>query len=231
MTGHQINSLVGDLVAMAKAMERVPELEREINTLRNENEYKLGKIAEIEADLEQSRAYVVSLQAKFHEAEVAKDAAETMFLEADDKLGKVAKAFQVALEAMDHTDKVITEVIAKPEPEVKAESAEDPTSAQSVDHMQTANTSAQGQSEPDPTVKLAYTIHASTVTESGPAGGVNEPHPFGEHGGGMSQPITSWPTTPAQPYLGQNYFDWPAYVPHDQWIAGGGTEHDYWTRR
>ena len=30
MTGHQINSLVGDLVAMAQAMERLPQVEADL---------------------------------------------------------------------------------------------------------------------------------------------------------------------------------------------------------
>ena len=75
MSPQAVNSFVSDLVEMAKAMDQVPALEAEIARLKS-----------VEADLIQAKDYAASLEQKLHNAEVAKDQAETMFLEADDKL-------------------------------------------------------------------------------------------------------------------------------------------------
>lgn len=88
MSPHNVNNFVSDLVEMAKAMERVPLLERELADARHVLD-EMGKQADgLRSDIDQAKAYASTLEQKVHDLEVAKDQAETMFLEADDRFNR-----------------------------------------------------------------------------------------------------------------------------------------------
>lgn len=88
MTGHQINSLVGDLVAMAQAMERLPLVEAELSKAHADIETYANKAMSIALDLEQSKTYAATLEQKVRDTEAARDDAELRFLEAEDRTEK-----------------------------------------------------------------------------------------------------------------------------------------------
>lgn len=85
MSPHAVNSFVSDLVTMAQAMERLPQIEHELSAANAEVHDWKARYDLLALDLEQSRSYATKLEAAVHDAEVAKDAAETMFLQADDR--------------------------------------------------------------------------------------------------------------------------------------------------
>lgn len=88
MSPHAINSLVSDLVAMAQATERLPIAEQELSEARQEITAKYDTIQRLELKLIDRAAEIDTLHRSIRELEVAKDAAETMFLEADDRTSR-----------------------------------------------------------------------------------------------------------------------------------------------
>jgi hypothetical protein len=83
-----VNNFVTDLVTMAKAMEELPQVQHELEVANGRiatlNESLLAR----DTDLEQARNYAASLEQKVRDTEVAKDQAETMFLEADERTSR-----------------------------------------------------------------------------------------------------------------------------------------------
>lgn len=160
MSSHNVNNFVSDLVMMAQAMERVPQLEKEITRQENVIIDKDNIIAMIQLDLEQARSYSAKLEAKVHDLEVAKDQAETMFLEADDRFNRtldfVKTAFGSAGALIQAVEPVKVE--AKPEPIAPIAHSEPDTT--------------QGQSEPDPTSSalpgVIATIEPVTALDTAP---------------------------------------------------------------
>lgn len=218
MTGHQINSLVGDLVAMAQAMERLPQVEAELAEARHVLSEMDKQIESVRSDLEQSRSYAASLEAKVHSAEVARDDAELRFLEADeqrthtlDRLNQMGNIIRAVTNELDPP---------KPQPEPQPEPVSvqaDPTpttvsipSAGSGTAYETDTISAQGQSEPDPIASEASTTGETVL--SGTAS--------------MSSDASSEQPS-SGPFAGRRYIDYPGYVSRMEWLAGGGTEEDY----
>lgn len=210
MTGHQINSLVGDLVAMAQAMERLPQVEAELATAKQHiDAFMLEKIQH-SADLSQSRDYAASLEAKVHDLEVARDDAELRFLEADEKLSKFNRAFEDVVKFTKGAyDDVEPLVLPKPiEPTTSGVNpiAEDPTpmaavfvdtTSQPAGHTE-ANAST-GSVPLDPTAGKPEAVTHHDVVEtvasvSGqPVAGQSEPHPI--------QPVASMASNSATSVL------------------------------
>jgi hypothetical protein len=85
MTGHQINSLVGDLVAMAQAMERLPQVEAELTTVRRELDDKAATIQRLELKLMERSNEINEHLARIRSLEVERDDAQFHALEADDR--------------------------------------------------------------------------------------------------------------------------------------------------
>lgn len=116
MTSEKINSFVGDLVAMARAMERQPELEHEIATLqRSLNESQAARAA-LEGSNDILRNHIDDLNAKIAEVTKERDDAGFRCLEADDRAAvalDLARTLQVGL------GQVIAKLEPKPEPVVE----------------------------------------------------------------------------------------------------------------
>lgn len=85
MTGHQINSLVGDLVAMAQAMERLPQVEAELDRANTVIEDQAKAIQRLEIKLIDAKAEADALQSTIRTLEASRDDAEFRFLEAEDR--------------------------------------------------------------------------------------------------------------------------------------------------
>jgi hypothetical protein len=86
MSPHAANSLVHDLVEMAKAMETLPQVQAELENAKLVNSMNLDTIQRLEQRLIDKATEIDTLHTKIAAAEVARDTAETMFLETDDKL-------------------------------------------------------------------------------------------------------------------------------------------------
>jgi hypothetical protein len=84
MTHDHVAGFASELVKMAQAMERVPQLEQEIRTLRAENDHNLTELERLRHDLNMAKLYTAELEQKRHDAEASRDDAELRFLECDD---------------------------------------------------------------------------------------------------------------------------------------------------
>jgi hypothetical protein len=245
MSPHAVNSLVTDLVEMAKAVELVPTLEAEIARLKG-----------IEADLTQAKEYAASLEQRLHNAEVARDDAEMRFLEADDA---AHKAIGVLNQIMGYSDSIQSQVrnardlIDPPKPQPEPVSVQvDPTPFVNTQETPSASVprpsafspdvatsgTPEGQSESLPTTDHPSTMSGGLGTDLTETDTKGQSDPFPtvtsatEHGqqdvkqtqDGDALPITS----SSGPYTAKRYIDHPYYVSLEGWLAGGGTEYDYY---
>lgn len=85
MSPHAANSLVHDLVQMAQAMEQLPQVQAQLDRVNGDLEHAFATIQRLELKLLDRANQIDTLNASLRAAEVAKDAAETMFLEADER--------------------------------------------------------------------------------------------------------------------------------------------------
>jgi hypothetical protein len=250
MSPHAVNSLVTDLVQMAQAMEKVPQLEAE---LANANH----AIALLEADkqslwddLEQSKQYNATLEQKVHDLEVAKDVAETMFLEADERTSRaldfIKTSFGSAGALIQSLEPVRVEVTSAAPSSAYAsdgtispgESASPlPTSSEPIQSIETTGSIdyAQGQSEPGPTAAHStesLSTSAHSTAESMPS--VDTEGTEYHHAEPSWATPSPQPDTKPQPYAGKTYsqaykdpnWSWPSY---EKWIDNGGTQEN-WSR-
>lgn len=223
MTGHQINSLVGDLVAMAQAMEKLPIAEQRIHELERHVDHANETIQARELSIIDYKAEIDKLYAFIRELEVAKDSAETMFLEADDRTTRALEFVKTMFGSAGSLIQALEP--PKPEPVVEVQpplegATSHPVSAEATTGLQSANEGPaahgigdilpQGQSEPDPTAALTEVPSANTASHTESV----------EHG-----PVQA--SSSDKPYADRRYYDVPTYVSYHEWIAGGGTDVDY----
>lgn len=164
MSGQHIGDLASSFVEMAKAYEELPRIKAELAEANRAFNHASDTIQRLELKLIDRNTTIDELHAKVREAEVARDDAELRFLEADEKLGKVAKALQVAGEsvglALRRPEPVITEPVAEP-----GSTSAAPSFAYASDGTISPEP---GQSVADPTVQSDSTnqsIASSTTAE------------------------------------------------------------------
>jgi hypothetical protein len=191
MTGHQINSLVGDLVAMAQAMEKLPLVEAALDEARIELDHKVSTIQRLELKLMDRAGEIDKLNASIRELEVAKDVAETMFLEADDRTARALDFVKTMFGSAGSLIQALEPVKAQPEPEAKpvwhgdlpkdepvpeGQHVEGQSDRPFVGHSDNEgmsqskpidNTSAEGQSAADPTALAMPIDNGNNVQSSG----------------------------------------------------------------
>lgn len=209
MSPQAVNSFVTDLVEMAKAMDQVPVLEAEI-----------ARLKAVEADLIQAKDYAANLEQRLHNAEVAKDQAETMFLELDEKAGKAIHLLNgLTLDLNNAQSEIarITDYISPPKPEpqpepVKVEITETKPNAEDFNSAwdKIEGKVAEDQSEPDPTA------HGASTTQTNETTGAS----IMENASSLIEPNPG-------PYSNKHYYDHPTYLSLAEWLAGGGSEADY----
>lgn len=112
-----VGNFVSDLVEMAKATEQLPLVQAQLDRANTMIEEQAKAIQSRELHIIELKAMIDELSTKLRAMEVSRDDAEYRFLEADEKLGKIAQSFQGALAALDGTGKLIQKETAKPEPE------------------------------------------------------------------------------------------------------------------
>jgi hypothetical protein len=91
MTGDHITGFASELVQMAQAMARVPQLERDLNDANTQVEAYAKQVQRLEMKLMDRASEIETLKAAKTAAEVERDTAEHMFLEADDAKGTLVR--------------------------------------------------------------------------------------------------------------------------------------------
>ena len=84
MTSEHVTDFAQELVKMAMATTRVPELERERDEWQRLWSQVVAKNTELKLSLESRTIYAAGLEQKVHDLEVANTAMELRFLECDD---------------------------------------------------------------------------------------------------------------------------------------------------
>lgn len=227
-----INSFVGDLVAMAKAMEDLPIAQARVQELEANLNNAEQRVQNREIAIHDYKSEIETLQAKLREAEVAKDQAETMFLE---------QADLVSLSVQN--GKVIKEMIESWMIKIDPPRAE-PTPASTVGTQADTDQSSGQSADPLPENVIGQDAVASATTTSQSVADAKDYHTAqGQSADPFSVPkqedfVSSSPVLPTEtvigsiptnssPYFGKRYYDHPTYVPFTDWLAGGGTGADY----
>jgi hypothetical protein len=161
-----VGNFVHDLVEMAKAMEMLPTVQAELEDARSKVEAAHDRIQSLELRLIDRANEIDDLNAKIKEAEQARDSAETMFLETDDKL----LAFRRLVSAFS-TDAAT--LLRAQEPEAKQEPT--PVTQAELNAMPSVDadgnyhpgTPQQGQSEAGEQSQ-SHSDHAAPVTSPSP---------------------------------------------------------------
>jgi hypothetical protein len=249
MSPHAVNNFVSDLVLMAQAMEKLPIVEHELSAAKSTINSLEQRLIDRASDMDQAKIYAAQLEQKVHDLEVAKDAAETMFLEADDR---TARALDFVKATFGNAGSLI-QALEPPkavEPQPVPEGLHSEPIPQVVDtrpimsddeHEAVLKQSReQGQSEADP---IPLYDDPQDQSAADPTASVDHTSMSPDAFTTTSAPETnsaitdasppSWasptpPDTKPKPYAGMKYSDWPKYVSYHDWIDGGGTEHSYY---
>lgn len=158
-----VHNFVHDLVAMAQAMEQLPQVQADLQTLRNEVNHAYDTIQRLELKLLDRTDEIDKLNATIRELEVAKDAAETMFLEADDRTLRALEFIKTQFGAAGSLIQALEPAKLQPEPIVEAPmyAPAEPVAVPEGQHLE----GSEGQSAVDPTVDTS----TSTTFGSGTA--------------------------------------------------------------
>jgi hypothetical protein len=196
---HNVSSLVNDLVEMATATKRLPELERELQECKRIIERDGATIARLELKLQDRAIEIDDLRAKLRSVEAERDDAGFRQLEAEDRAGNAVAALTsmqaTVVETLaslkgdgrdqmvrmtkaerqewnDYLDaKAAAERKAKEEAERSVEPILDPGSA--TPHIEPASPYLQGQSVADPTASSTTGVDTGTPLATAPAYGAS----------------------------------------------------------
>jgi len=250
---NDVTNFAASLVEMAKAMERVPELEREVTDLNEIATERLFELIERDKALEASRRYAASLEQRCHDLEVSRDAAELRFLEADDVVSTIKSVLRRTMEDTDSALKAI-EPVVEPTPDVAFDVgtmtpiepvAETYTYEDAVRGMENVVEAPSPSPFPDTTPSTAPSADEGIFK-------VDMEWSAAEDKGKSETPFapTSTPPNPAHlspvttsdvgssqteaadakpkgPYFGRNYMSVPGFISRLDWLAGGGTNEGY----
>lgn len=249
MTSEHVSSFVTDLVEMAKAMERVPELEQMVTDRDNVINGLELRNTDLEVSLEASRRYAAGLEQKVHDLEVANTAIELRFLECDDAKGTLVRF----LEGLIGDAKGVLAAVAPVPSTVNERIGEAVTVAldHGAGHVEVGEsaTNPTASSQPNtesPTIPeassqtveaLHVSVQGDASTDGGTGEGISVPQdpslatipPAEASDASVDGNVTLGSAVPLPngPYAGKRYDDHPFYVPLADWLAGGGTEVDY----
>lgn len=225
MSPHTVNNFVSDLVLMAQAVEELPKVKEALADREAMYDDLLKRINYVEGDLAQAKDYAASLEQKVRDAEVAKDSAETMFLEADER---TSRALDFIKATFGNAGSLI-QALEPPKPEPVKVEYEATILPDTNDRADIDRAEAQGQSEPGPTASV---VHPSQSTDASTMASVPETTSASTESSNASwatpSPQPDTPPAPAvQPYAGKNYIDVQGWVSREEWLAGGGTNETY----
>jgi hypothetical protein len=242
MSPSNINSFVGDLVQMAKAMETLPQVEAENERLNGMVENYAKQVQALELRAIDRNAEISTLHDRIRSLEVERDDASFRVLEAEDRAHVALIAARSATASLGdliaELDPPKPEPVKEPEPQQSwptpaegSQSVADPSQDVSTGSVTAENITGTtvpeavhsiselpGQSESSPTssnisqevTKSVEAVSSNATLEAGSANQSADPGPA------------------LGPYFGKRYRDVPYYVSNKDWIAGGGTDEDYY---
>jgi hypothetical protein len=238
MSPHTVNNFVSDLVLMAQAVEKLPQVEAELEASRSDNAKANEYIMSLKADLEQARTYAATLEQKVRETEASRDDAELRFLELDEKAHKILGDLASVITLAKAAELELSPPKPEPMPEPNIEpiplpdqSASNPTSIGSTVESNAAPVDT-NQSTAAPTEPGVYTAEPVEVPKS-------DVNPFVAASGTDASTAGAVPTESASPqqttepspnstrFASKLYYDHPHFLTREEWLAGGGSEHSY----
>lgn len=208
-----VGNFVQDLVHMAQATERLPQVEEQLDVAIALNAKQAETIQARELSILDLKAEIETLNTKVRDAEVARDDAELRFLELDEKASKAIR-FLAQIQGMAVQAELALEP-PKPEPTPEPEpvtSGGEGVMGQPV-HVgidMGAPEAPQGQSESHPT---AYTTESPSISATSIAEN--------------TAPVEQAGVDQTKPYTDKFYYDHPTYLSLTNWLAGGGSEENY----
>lgn len=246
-----VGNFVHDLVEMAKAMEELPQVRRDLQHAQDLVDQQGHVIASREETILKLKQEIEALNEKVRQSEVARDSAETMFLETDDKLA----AFRRLVEAFgkDTQSLIAAQEPPKPEPIKPEQDLNAHAVTGEIDYHDLSqggdgkvyggpqrDESAAPPTSAPPAPTGTGTENVALSSEQGQSAA--DPTSANTMGGQdtvpantASQGAVSTQTEPAhsepvrlQPYAGKRYSEHPTYVNYQDWIAGGGIDYDYY---
>lgn len=179
MTSDRVNSFVGDLVQMAQAMERLPQVEHELNAYKRGNEVLHQAVADREESILKLKAEIEAHLATIRKVEAERDDAELRFLDSEDRtksaLSFIKATFGSAgslIQALEPPAPTPVAVPADAQPEMKA--IDNPLYGDPQEPMQ-----PQDQSEPLPSSPEQSNVSASVDSGTTTQQPMPEPGPMG----------------------------------------------------
>lgn len=220
MSPHAANSLVHDLVQMAQAMEQLPQVQLDLSNAHADIDRKADHIQRLELKLIDRANEIDNLNQRIRELEVAKDEAETMFLEAEDRTTRatdfVKNIFGSAGSLIQALEPPKPQPTPEPTVEAKPDPMPEPTGTANIDSQSTL-----GPITNEPTKDEGVSVQVDPTTVHTPDSMSWEPS---QVDGDVS---TAANTSIDGPYTGLRYYNVPNYISRGTWIHGGGTEADY----
>lgn len=245
-----INSFVGDLVAMAQAVEELPKVQAELDRAKKTIEEYAQSVQDRELAIFHYKLEIDGLNTKVRSLEVERDDASFRVLEAEDV------AASTLTQARDMQASLVTLITRLDPPKPQPEPEKEP------EHIAVHRWSdePQGSSEPDPTqgsVSMTTTQQFSTASsvnnqDTAPTS-TSEPRPMPPQDQSASDTTAKAETTSSEtasspsapslvadtsdskeaqgPYVGRLYYDVAGYISRADWLAGGGTDENYDYRR
>lgn len=213
MSPHTANSLMSDLIAMAKAMEDLPKVQEELAKAHDDCDTALRSLQAREEAILRYKAELEEKNSRIAALEVARDDAELRFLEADDRTEKALAFVRMVQGNAESLVRAIEPV--KPEPASQPiahpieASAEVASPLSSGEPQIESGSRSEGQSESPP---------ISATMEAG-----NYPSALSS----VTQSEGASSTSPPLPFANKLYHDHPTYMSLSEWIAGGGNEDSY----
>lgn len=203
-----INSFVGDLVAMAQATEELPKVQAQLEEANRLLNVKTDHILDLEHNLSTYKTQVEELQAKVRSLEVERDNASFRVLEVEDEASRVLRMVRDAVDQLSKAGDVL-----------------DPPKAEPVEVAppMTEPVSTTPESNPATEQPVSFSDNGGSLSQSlNPA-----PSEVGTQTPGESSPTSPEPA-PKGKYDGLWYKQCPDYVSYPDWIENGGTYDTYY---
>lgn len=225
-----INSFVGDLVAMAQAVEELPKVQAENTELHGKLADAYGTITAREEAILRYKDEIETLHSRVRSLEVERDDAGFRVLEVEDRMSAAIRSFRLI------GDEVASAVLLidppKPEPAPQAMPVSgDPTQDTSSyggepGQSEPLPTHPTGVSENSPPMSEAQTSlsETSSSTSSPPSYSPEPPAPDTTH---RSLTEADIDPNPEGRFVGKKYWETVESVNREGWLKGGGALEDY----
>jgi len=231
-----INSFVGDLVAMAQAMEELPKAQALIEDLRKQLDDAQRHNQGLEQNILGYKSDIAHWQDQAKVLSDQRDNAELRAMELEDRNNAVSRFLGSLVGDANSLRNIIDPPKPEPTPEPQPGSIStdgphsDTTSMAFHDDLVASYASSAdvpqamtGQSASDPSVQ-----HTTNPTNASSPHATSGDVGFGQTEHSAASPETPQsPVNPPQPYANVNYISFPGWVSRQDWLAGGGTNESY----